>query len=189
MKRMTLVVLVAMWVMGTVTIAAAQSDSLGEHAREARKDRKARAAKTYDNDNIPRADKPSAPAEGQQASTSSTETGPTANNTPAASEQKTVPEQSRSGDDWKAQLGEQKDKIDLLSRELDVMQREYRLRAAVMYADAGNRLRNQSSWDKEDSDYKGKIAEKQKELDEAKQRLEDTQEQARKAGVPSSARE
>jgi hypothetical protein len=92
-------------------------------------------------------------------------------------------------DEWKKTISDQKDQINLLSRELDVLQREYRLRAAAMYADVGNRLRNSSEWDKEDADYKQKIADKQKSLDEAKQKLDDMQEQARKAGVPSSARE
>lgn len=72
------------------------------------------------------------------------------------------------------------------SRELDVLQREYQLRAAAFYADAGNRLRNQAVWDQEDAKYKEQIADKQKELDTAKQKLDDMQEDARKAGMPSS---
>ena len=71
-------------------------------------------------------------------------------------------------------------------REMDVMQREYRLRAAAFYADAGNRLRNAGSWDKEDAQYKQHLAEKQKTLDTAKEDLQDLKERARKAGVPSS---
>jgi hypothetical protein len=58
-----------------------------------------------------------------------------------------------------------------------------------MYADVGNRLRNSGDWDKQDADYKQKIADKQKALDDAKQKLEDIQEDARKAGTPSSIRE
>ena len=52
-----------------------------------------------------------------------------------------------------------------------------------MYSDAGNRLRNASSWDKEDSDYKKQLEEKQKAVDAARQELEEMGEQARKAGV------
>jgi LAS superfamily LD-carboxypeptidase LdcB len=55
-----------------------------------------------------------------------------------------------------------------------------------MYADAGNRIRNSAQWDKQDADYKQKIADKQKAVDDAKQKLEEMQEEARKAGVPSS---
>ena len=70
-----------------------------------------------------------------------------------------------------------------------MLQREYRLRAAAMYADAGNRMRNQVAWDKEDAQYKQRIADKQKVVEDAKQKVEDLQEQARKSGVPANMRE
>jgi len=70
-----------------------------------------------------------------------------------------------------------------------VLQREYQIRAAAMYADAGNRMRNSADWDKQDAQYKQQIADKQKVLDDAKQKLDDIQEQARKAGAPVSVRE
>jgi len=50
-------------------------------------------------------------------------------------------------------------------------------------------LRNSGTWDKEDATYKQQIDQKQKALDDAKKALSDTQEQARKAGVPARARE
>jgi hypothetical protein len=92
-------------------------------------------------------------------------------------------------DEWQKKIATQKNQVDLLARELDVAQREYRLRAAAFYADAGNRLRNAGSWDKEDAQYKQQIAQKQKSVDAAKQQLSDLQEQARKSGVPSSMRQ
>ena len=70
-----------------------------------------------------------------------------------------------------------------------MLQREYQIRAAAMYADAGNRMRNSADWDKQDTQYKQQIADKQKSLDDAKQKLEDMQEEARKAGASASARE
>ena len=90
---------------------------------------------------------------------------------------------------WADRLAAQKQQIDLLAREFDVMQREYQIRAAAMYADAGNRLRNSADWDKQDAQYKQQIGDKQKALDDAKQKLEDMQEDARKAGIPASVRE
>jgi hypothetical protein len=90
---------------------------------------------------------------------------------------------------WQEKLSAQKDQIDLLTRELDVLQREYQIRAAAMYADVGNRLRNSAAWDKQDVDYKQQIADKQKAIDDAKQKLDDLDEGARKAGVPFSMRE
>src|SRR5579864_1466350 len=90
---------------------------------------------------------------------------------------------------WEDKLTAEKGQIDLLARELNVLQREYQIRAAAMYADAGNRIRNQADWDKQDADYKQQIADKQKALDDAKQQLDDLQEQARKAGAPPSVSE
>jgi uncharacterized coiled-coil protein SlyX len=193
-----------------VTLAGAQSQSLGDYARAARKDKdkdkKQPVAKQFDNDNLPKSDKlsivgnalpqpteeakESAPQEGDHAKAAAqtdkgTQTGKSAETAPkdaAAEREKTYKE-------WQQKIADQRKQIDLLSRELDVMQREYRLRAAAFYADAGNRLRNQGDWDKEDAAYKQKIAEKQKAVDAAKQHLDDLQEQARKAGVPSAMRE
>ena len=92
-------------------------------------------------------------------------------------------------DEWKKRLDDQKTQIASAEKELDLLNREYRLRAAAMYADVGNRLRNSVSWDKEDREYKQQIAEKEKAVADAKQKLDDMQESARKAGVPSSVRE
>ena len=156
--------------------------SLGDYARKVRKDPEAKAApKVYDNDNLPTDDKLSV-------------IGPkSASDATAAADKK---DDGKPDDDqakkqaewnqWKGKLTSQKDQMDLAARELDVLQREYQLRAAAMYGDAGNRLRNEGQWDKQDADYKQKIADKQKEVDEAKQKLTDMQEDARKAGVPSS---
>ena len=79
----------------------------------------------------------------------------------------------KANDEWKKKIAAQQGKVDLLTRELDVTQREYRLRAAAFYADAGNRLRGSGTWDKEDAQYKQQIAQKQKALDDAKKALDD----------------
>jgi vacuolar-type H+-ATPase subunit H len=55
-----------------------------------------------------------------------------------------------------------------------------------MYGDAGSRLRNEANWDKQEADYKQQLEEKQKALADAKQNMEDMQEDARKSGVPSA---
>jgi hypothetical protein len=58
-----------------------------------------------------------------------------------------------------------------------------------MYADAGNRMRNSADWDKQDAQYKQQIADKQKAVEDAKQKLDDLLEEARKAGAPASVSE
>lgn len=179
--------------------------SLGAYARAVRKDKKAASAKQFDNDNLPMNDKlsvvGSAAAAGDSQSTDPSQTA--ANSAPDAGQSdkkaddkppavqpgQSAEDRQKTYDEWKDRLAAQKAKMDLAARELDVEQREYQLRAAAMYADAGNRLRNEGTWDKEDADYKKKIDEKKKAADAAKQELEEMQEGARKAGVPSSVRE
>ena len=195
----------------------AAGSSLGDYARQVRKDIPPKAKpKVFDNDNLPREDKlsivgeaqpvPPVPAADAAKTTESSTPAPAAGDTRAvsATEAKTpapVPStaaKSPQDDDaarqaqwkqWQQKISSQKDAIDLMQRELDVLQREYQIRAAAFYADAGNRLRNSGSWDKQDADYKQQIAAKQKALEEAKQKLEDTEEDARKAGVPAGMRE
>jgi len=178
------------------------TDSLGDYARNARKDKKPTTTKQYDNDNLPTTDKLSIvgnpPATPDQANAATADSQPAADQTaqtadadkkPEVKTDQTPQERQKGYDQWKQKISAQKDKIDLLSREMDVTQREYQLRAAAFYADAGNRLRNSDGWDKEDADYKKKLDEKKKALDDAKQQLDDMQEEARKSGVPSSSRE
>lgn len=175
---------------------AASSQSLADSARAVRKDKKVTTPKVYDNDNLPRQDKLSVVGNTTQAAASAPQ-GDASADQPAADPSKPAaikPGDSKEDrqkvfDEWKGKIDEQKDSINLVSRELDVLQREYRLRAAAFYADAGNRMRDSKDWDKEDTQYKQDIADKQKAVDEAKQKLEDLQEEARKAGAPTTSRE
>ena len=189
MKR---IAYIGVFVATLVSLAGAQSGSLGDYARAARKENKPVANKKFDNDNLPKTDKLSVvgatPAEDTQANMSAPDMSNTSDQTQNASAAQTPPANKPTTDEWKGKIADQKSKLDLASRELDVAQREYRLRAAAMYADAGARLRNQGAWDKEDADYKKSIEEKQHAVDNAKKSLDDLQEQARKAGLSSSDR-
>jgi hypothetical protein len=187
MKRIGYWLIAAVILTGVAVAQSAdpQSESLGDYARTVRKERKPDPnVKKFDNDNLPTTEKISVIGNAGDDTSSST-----ASQAPANSEQNTAKQAQQNNDEWKTKIAAQKDKADLLARELDVLQREYKLRAAAMYADAGNRMRNETSWDKEDAQYKQQIADKQKTLDDAKKELADMQEEARKAGVPSSARE
>lgn len=209
MKGVSLFFMAALFV-GTlaVTLAGAQNAPLGDYARQVRKQKAAPATKTFDNDNLPSDDKLSVvgqapdPAAPNSANTNTQAGNPQdANAAPAdGATSNSNGEQKSSFDEeqakkqamwkeWQSKIQKQRDAVDLANRELDVANREYRLRAAAFYADAGNRLRNSGAWDKEDSQYKDQIAAKQKTLDDAKKTLEDMQEGARKAGVPSGMRD
>ena len=185
--------------------AAAAEPSLGAYARQVRKEPDGKSkAKVFDNDNLPKEDKLSvvgnatAPAPEAAAESKPAETANPASGSQPKSEAGAPPADTSKMDQaakeaawkqWGDKLAAQQKTIDLLQRELDVVQREYQIRAAAMYGDVGSRLRNSAEWDKQDTQYKQQIADKQKAVDEAKQKLEDMQEEARKAGVPSSIRE
>jgi hypothetical protein len=197
-----------LWLLGffgaaiLVTLASAQSQSLGDYARSVRKDKKSTGEKHYDNDNLPRTEKLSVVgnATPEPDTAEHRDQAPEDQQKPAATGEKKdekarkeeadkADTQAKQGKEWQQKIADQKNQVDLLTRELDVLQREYRLRAAAMYADAGNRMRNQAAWDKEDAQYKQRIADKQKTVEDAKQKVEDLQEQARKSGVPANMRE
>ena len=179
----------------TTSTAPGQSSpdqsSLGDYARKVHKDPGAAKAKpkVFDNDNLPMNDKLSIVGQPPAADAADKSAATDTKNAAATSAVSADDEKAKKQAAWKAwqdKLSAQKDSIDLAGRELDVLQREYQLRAAAMYADAGNRIRNAAQWDKEDADYKQKIADKQKAVDDAKQKLDDMKEEARKAGVPAA---
>jgi hypothetical protein len=193
MKRITLIgfafalstAMLASMAVAQTTASAQDQSSLGDYARKIRKDPatpKPRP-KVFDNDNLPTDDKLS--VVGQQSAANAGGAAPADDKNGAA---KADDDQAKKAawKSWQDKLTAQKDQIDLAGRELDVLQREYQLRAAAMYADAGNRMRNSAEWDKQDADYKQKIADKQKAVEAAKSKLGDMQEEARKDGVPSA---
>jgi hypothetical protein len=204
MKRIAYVWMAATILASTISVmAGAQSEPLGDYARAVRKEKKQEkmeSAKRFDNDNLPKTDTLSVvgktPDESAPNSSNATSQATQDNAQPQKAEEPAKLRESKPGepakdrqkmyDDWKKKISAQQDQVNLLTREMDVMQREYRLRAAAFYADAGNRLRNAGSWDKEDAQYKQQLAEKQKTLDSSKEDLQDLKERARKAGVPSS---
>ncbi len=206
------VLLVAMILNGALVCpASAQSqtptDSLGDYARSVRKGKDAPAsAKKFDNDNLPMDDKLSVvgkpPADDANKVADAAQPGeggpevakPDAEARKTSDTKETQPpvtaaDQQKLDDTWKSKMAEQKNQVDLATRELDVAQKEYQLKAAEMYGDVGNRLRNSAEWDKENTQYKSDIDQKQKALEAAKQKLDDMEEEARKAGASSSARE
>jgi hypothetical protein len=198
MKRITYIGLGFAFALSSVLLAspagaqttsqAPSQSSLGDYARKVRKDPAAKAKpKVFDNDNLPTDDKisivgppPAADATEKPAASKD------AAAKPAASADDEQAKKQAAWRAWQDKLTAQKDSIDLASRELDVLQREYQLRAAAMYADVGNRMRNATQWDKEEAEYKQKMADKQKAVEDAKQKLEDMKEEARKAGVPAA---
>jgi hypothetical protein len=196
--------------------ALANGQSLGDVARKARNQRKADKGKVYTNDNLPGQETIAVVGQPSKSSDASAEDQSKKQPSDKSADDKTADSASGDGDQkqsdaagkdkksdektdtekrdaeiekWRKQFAAQRDKIALLQREFDVTQREYRLRAAAMYGDVGNRLRNQKEWDQQDRDYRAELETKQKALDDAKQKLEAMKEEARRQGLPASVSE
>jgi hypothetical protein len=165
------------------TSSQSSGQSLGDAARAARK-KKAQtetASKRYDNDNLPTTETLS--VVGPEPATSSPADQQAAAQQAEASKKAEAEARQQATNEMQKKLDEQKSKIDQLAHELDLDQREYRLRAVAYYGDAGTRLRDKDTWDKDETNYKNEIESKQKALDDAKAQLGEFQEEARKAGM------
>jgi hypothetical protein len=171
------------WVTALILAGAGMvsAQSLGDYAREIKKNKAdtGTATKVYDNDNIPTDSTLSVvgPAPADEASKAAADKAAETAATDAKAEQQKANDALQKG------MEEQKQKIDALNKELDLLQREYRLQAATFYADAGNRLRDSAQWDKDQANYKSEIDAKQKEIEAARGKLDEMQEDARKAGI------
>ncbi len=164
-------------VISVLAAAAAAQQSLGDVAR-ANKARKHASANTIqlDDDTLPRS---SSPSSGTPETTKKTD----AKEAEPKDSTKTADAQKDKTDELKKQIESQKKEIATLQRELDVAQREARLRAAAYYGDAGTMLRDQAKFAEDSRKDQDEINAKKQALATAQQKLDDLQEQARKAGL------
>ena len=169
---------------------SAHAQSLGEQAREIRANKpEAPQTKVYTNDSLPTSGGITvvgAPASAAPAATTTTAKA-TGSAPPATGAAAPVEDPSKAADKIKEDVQKQKDEISRLERELDIATREWKLQQAAFYADAGNQLRDPAGWAERERKYNDETKQKQQAIADAKQKLDDLQEQARKAGLPSSA--
>jgi hypothetical protein len=190
MKHMKPTVIATLLLLG---IGGAAAQSLGDYARAVRKNKAEpnSTSRHYDNDNLPTsqplsvvgpppaADANAAPEAGDAKSKPSEKTAPVDPTAAAAA----AAERQKTEDEWKKKIDTQQAKVDSLNHDLDLQQREYRLRVATQYDSEGNRIQNAGQWGKEDAQYRSDAETKQKAIDAARQDLDELQDQARKAGI------
>jgi|SRR5690242_2162717 len=172
--------------LGSLLTPSGFAQSLGDAARQARKNKPAEpTTKVITNDDI---------------SSSSSRTTDTLYNTHDSSpETSAKPENEKKKSDsaaeaqdkldkaWKERFAAQKDSIATLEKELANLQRDVQSRASNFYGDAGTRLRNEAKYAEDDRKSRDAITAKQKQLDDAKIKLEQMKEEARKAGASPGA--
>jgi hypothetical protein len=175
--------LIAVGTLLLLGVSAATAQSLGDYAREARKNKTepSSASHHYDNDNLPTGQTLSVvgppPASGDKAGQGAGTAGSEAK-APAAEERQ------KAADEMQKKIDQQKEKIDSLTQELDSDQRALRLRAAAaMLGDPNALTRNTVQGDKDAAQYKSDAEAKQKALDAARQELDEMREHAHKAGI------
>lgn len=166
--------------------------SLGDAARAARAQKQRTAANkpAITNDSLRMSSGPMTEATASTSLPTDTSKDATKSADAAKAADKTDKDEAAQKEDQKKQLGDDiaktKAELEQLTRELDVMQRENRLRAATYYADAGNRLRNEQQYAAADRQYQQDIQTKQSAINAAKAKLDGLREQARRLGVPGS---
>jgi len=174
MKHTKLMAIVTLLLLG-VSDAAAQS--LGDYARAIRKNKAdtSSTSRHYDNDNLPANDSLSVvgpPPEGNAKA------GPKAAAVDSSTTAASAAARQKTAKEWNEKIAQQKAKIDSLNHELDLEQRELRLRMAAVYSDSST-----GALAIHEAQFRSEMDAKQKAIDAARQQLDEIQEQARKAGV------
>lgn len=168
--RRLLVFLSALLCFGVIALA---QQSLGDAARDLKKKKgeEKKQTRTYTNDNLPTSSTISvigtqAPAENAAAKDADK----------SASSGKKEEDIAKPQGEWRQRIAGAKKEVAELQADLDLLRRQNRARAGLYWGltDAEKRM-------KEDE---ADVAEKQKQLDAAKQRLDDLRDQGRKAGMP-----
>lgn len=199
MSRTVKVVLGIIVALPLVTGAYAQS--LGDAARQNSKTQKPKASKVYTNEEIPSVVEPAQTKDAESSGEAKSEANSKPSEAKKGDEAKSadVDAESSEGSDeekdaagsdtkkdaaaeWKKKVSVQKEKVASIDRELQLTDREYKLRAAVFYSDAGARLRDDKKWADEERKYKDSMSRLQQDLTAAKEALDDVREDARKAG-------
>lgn len=186
MKR-TLLATIGWVALAGLLAAPAAAQSLGEYARQqrAKKPPTTEGVKEYTNDNLPT----SGALSTSSASSATTSDSASASAGSSKADDDSAKGRSKQEAEWRAKFAEQKSVIARLQRELDVAQRENSSRQAQTQTnsqDLGARLRNPVLWAAENKKYQDEVDGKKKELDAAKQKLEDMKDDLRKAGLPNT---
>ena len=184
MKRTLQAALTLLALLGWLASGAA-AQSLGEYARQQRAKKGPALAdvKEYTNDNLPTSGALSTarPASAGDSGSASAAKG--------KADGEAEKDRAQLEKEWRDKFAEQKSVIATLERELDVAQRENNNRQAqaqVNTYDVGARLRNPVLFAADNKKYQDEIEGKKKDLEAARQKLEDMKDDLHKAGLPNT---
>jgi len=185
-------------------VAAAQEGSLADAARLHKRQQEGKpvATKVFTNDNLPTTESIStvgAPSndaptdntvtEGQAAHSDANQAAPKDGASPDGKPADAAKERQKTWEDWRDKIQKQKAAVEQMQKDADEIERQYRLTTGNYYNSAQQRIYDGAQMAKEDAAYREDMEKKKKALEEAKQKVDDLQEQARRAGVPSGFRD
>lgn len=186
MKHVVRFALLFTTLVSTFAVMVSAQESIADASRKAKSQKKPQATKVYTNDDIPSVVVPA--SEKSPATGDITGEKEPAKPADAKAEKSDKDKDEKSGENkaeqFKKAVADQKTKVADLERELNLMEREHQVRVAAYYADAGNQLRDSKKWFEDEKKYQDDLAARQKGLSDARDKLADLQESARKAGVP-----
>jgi hypothetical protein len=181
----------------------ASAQSLGDAARQAQTEKKAAPAKhVYTNDDIV-APTEAAPAPTPEKASSGADAAVPGNTAGKPATEAKV-DAEKSGDKGMAEkkdnkedtakasgelnkkIADQQKAIADQDHEINIMEREHQIRVAEYYADAGTQLRTSGQWFDDEKKYQADLQAKKQSLSDAKAKLDELNDQARKTATPGS---
>jgi hypothetical protein len=168
-------------------MATLSAQTLADSARAAQKNKRTNTAtnKVYTNESLGAHAPNDAPAKSDDDAKKS-DAKADAKSDKDADEPDAAEAKKKAAEDLKQRYEKQKAELATLQRELDIAERENRLRGATFYADAGNRLRNEQKYAEDDRKYQADVATKKKAIADGTAALDKMKEEGRKTGVPLS---
>jgi hypothetical protein len=169
----------------TITVlvcgAMAQAQqSLGDAARQARKEKHPVATIRLEGQSLPQFSDQTTPDNTKKGTDQAPDAKAGDSKEPKKSATEALKDKS---DSWHQKIDAQKKEIATLQRELDILMREQRIRAAAYYGDAGARLRDSAKYTEDSRKEQDDIDSKRQALQVAQEKLADLVERARKDGV------
>jgi hypothetical protein len=190
---------------GLLAGVATAQDSLGDAARLQKHQREGKpvAAKVFTNDNLPGTETISTVG----VAPSETASDATAGGQPAASDtakndangkpEDPVKERQKVWEEWRNKIQTQKAAIEQLQKDIDESEKLHRMAQVTNTANNNStntpydpaHVYNGAEMVKEEAAFHDQIELKKKAIEDGKQKVEDLQEEARRAGVPSGFRD
>ncbi len=178
--------LACLLIAAAVSVSSLAAQTLADRARELRKEKRTPSAndKVFTNETLNLRPGPSITTGVEKPADASTPAKADATAEDAAPEVTPDEAKAAAAAEYKSKIEKAKGELATLQRELDIAQREAKLRQAQFYSDAGNRLRNERAFADEQRKTEADMADKQAKITATTALLESLRSEARRAGIP-----